>query len=66
MAFSMVDNKFLAYDRPDPQFSDAKTRRNVVINTASALHTPYWMKNDIFPRSYDDVEKMSVRGRGKK
>jgi len=66
MAFSMVDNKFLAYDRPDPQFSDAQTRRNVVINTASSLHTPYWMKNDIYPRSYDDVEKMSVRRRGKK
>ncbi|WP_188350054.1 hypothetical protein, partial [Staphylococcus aureus] len=66
MAFSMVENKFLTYDKPDPQFSDAQTRRNVVINTASALHTPYWMNNDIHVRSYDDIEKMSIRRRGKK
>lgn len=58
MAFSMVDNEFIAYDQPDAQFSDPQTRRNVVINTAAGIHTPHWMKNEITPRNYDDIESL--------
>ena len=58
MAFSMIDNEFITYDRPDREFSDSQTRRNVVINTASALHTPHWMHHEIVPRKYQEVESL--------
>ena len=62
MGFSMVDNEFLPYDRPDSELSDAQTRRNVVINTSAALHTPPWMHNEISKRSYSDVESLGRSG----
>ena len=62
MGFSMVNNEFLPYDKPDGEFSDAQTRRNVVINTSAALHTPSWMQNDINKRSYSDVESLGRSG----
>ena len=61
MSFSMMDKKFYAYDRPDVEFSDAQTRKNVVINTSAALHTPSWIQDDISPRDYGPIGEFRMR-----
>lgn len=49
-AWCPANFEFREFDVPDPGFSTPELRRNVVINTASALHTPRWIRNDIIER----------------
>lgn len=43
---------YKAFDEPDPFFSDSETRKNLVINSVSALHTPPWMTDSIKERVF--------------
>lgn len=51
-AFVPYLHKFYAFDEPDPEFSTPELRRDVVINTVGALHTPPWIRGDIVDRNY--------------
>lgn len=53
--YSPHERLFKRYDLPDPSFSTPELRRNIVMNTATALHTPSWMGNRIVPR-YEKAE----------
>lgn len=60
MGFSPSEYDFKPFDVPDKKFSTSQIRRNVVINTSAALHTPHWMHHSIKKRQYD-IEQL---GRG--
>ena len=53
MAFSPSEYRFKAFDQPDPEFSSSSVRRNVVINSALALHRPPWVGEEPSLREYD-------------
>lgn len=40
------------FDLPDERFSTPSRRRDIVVNTVSALHTPPWIMGDIKERDY--------------
>ena len=41
--YSPVEQRFKAFDRPDNFYSTEEHRRDTVLNTVSAMHTPPWM-----------------------
>lgn len=54
---------FRRFDVPDPSYCTVEKRRDIVMNTVTAMHTPEWMGNIIKPRygksedRYDLLEK---------
>lgn len=54
VAFCPSIHDYRAFDQPDHQYSTPQIRRNVLINTTAALHTPPWITKDIVERDYDD------------
>lgn len=53
-AFNPTTHRFYHFDKPDAFFSTDSLRRNVIVNTAAALHTPSWMNNKFISRSLID------------
>lgn len=51
MAYNVHNYKYRCFDNPDPRFSTSENRKNVVINTLAAPHTPSWIMNKFKKRS---------------
>lgn len=52
VAYNTMMRKFHCYDIPDRVFSSPDIRRDIVVNSASALHTPPWICDPIKERDY--------------
>ena len=51
-AYNTMTRKFHSYDIPDSTFSAPEIRRNIIVNSVSALHTPPWIMNPLQERNY--------------
>lgn len=49
-AYVPILRAFKRFDEPDPDYCTVPMRRDVVMNTVAAMHTPEWMGNVIAPR----------------
>lgn len=53
-AYCPSSRSYRRFDVPDDRYSDIKTRREAVMNSATAFHTPPWLYNKILPQYSDD------------
>lgn len=44
-----------SFDQPDSLFSNEEIRKNIIINTSCALHTPEWIRKDIYERDFRKI-----------
>lgn len=52
MGYDVTNNDYRCYDLPDKRFSNSERRKDVVLNTLMALHTPPWILSDFSERSF--------------
>ena len=51
--YSPYLKKYKCFDEPDSGYSNEENRRNVTINTVTALHNPYWIHYKVKHRVYN-------------
>lgn len=52
LTYNPSTRRYRPFDIPDVDFSTSERRRNVVVNTLTALHTPPWILENIKERNY--------------
>lgn len=52
VAYNPYHKMYKQFDVPDNDFSDRDTRKNVIVNSVTALHNPGWILHDMKERNY--------------